>query len=320
MKCKVMGLTCLALLMTASTASAQVIFSDDFDDGMGSTRWSAPITALEDPAIGADSTVDYAFDYSVLGASSAPNSSGGSTIGIAFESNTTDQCPADPNCTDSDEGEGVAVVPLAGLADIPLVGDFSLTADAYLFWNFESGSTEYATFGVHSGGTASPLRFGLDDGDGLAWQFDSDGDSGTDILRYEDPGVGETGLGGYETIPDGSIPGVRTCSPGVDCAGTTPLGPQNQWVEMEIKSEGGIVTLAMNGYVLDTFDNSGGGLAGGTIMIGGSDPFNSVNIDNGGGLSNMQVFDNVVLQVIPEPTSIALLGLAGFGLLGIRRR
>lgn len=320
MKCTTLSLLALAALTMASSASAQLIFSDDFDDGAGATRWSAPIPALEDPGIGFDGSVDYAFDYSVLGAASAPNSSGATTIGIAFESNTTDQCPADPNCEDSDEGEGVAVVPLAGLADIPVGVDFSLTADVYMFWNFESGSTEYATFGVHSGGTASPLRFGIDDGDGLAWQFDSDGDSATDILRYEDPGAGETGLGGYETIPNGSIPGVETCTPGVDCPNTTPLGPQNQWVEMEIKSVGGMVSFSMNGFVLDTFDNTGGGLSGGTIMIGGADAFNSVNIDNGSGLSNLQVFDNVVLEVIPEPASIALLGLASVSLLGLRRR
>ena len=289
----------LALLTVASTASAQVIFSDDFDDGAGATRWSTGIAAQEDPGIAVDSVVHYAFDYSVLGAGPATNSAG-TTIGVAFESNITDQCPTDAACTDSDEGEGVAIVPLAGLADIP-AGDFKLTADVYMYWNFESGSTEYGTIGAFSGGTASPLRFGLDDGDGLAWQFDGDGDSGTDLLRYEDPGAGETGLGGYETIPNGSIPGVETCEPGVDCAGTTPIGPQNQWVEMAITSIGGNVSLSMNGYVMDTFDNTGGGLAGGTIMIGGSDPFNSVNIDNSAGLSNMQVFDNVVLTVVPEP-------------------
>lgn len=315
MKSITLSLICAVALAAASSASAQVVFSEDWDDGNGASRWSAPITALEDPGIGPDSNVDYAFDYSVLGAGSAPNSTGGTTVGVAFESNVTDNCPGDVNCEDSDEGEGVAIIPLAGLADIP-AGDFSFKADAYLYWNFESGSTEYATMGVHSQGTASPLRFNLDNGDGLAWQFDSDGDSGTDILRYENPGSGETGLGGYEDIPDGNIPNVRTCDPGVDCAGNIAIGPQNQWVEMEIRRTGASVSISMNGYVLDSTTSS---LSGGTIIIGGADAFNSVNIDNGAGLSNYQVFDNIELSIIPEPSSILLLCLGGCGLLARRR-
>lgn len=317
MRCKNFVLVCLVAISMTSVASAQEIFSEDWDDGNGGMRWSAPIPALETPALGFDGTVDYAFDYSMLGAASAPNSTGGTTIGAAFETNTTD--------SPGDEGEGVAIVPLAGLADIP-AGDFVLNADVYMFWNGTGGSTEYATLGVHSGGTASPLRFGLDDGDGLAWQFDGDGDSSTDILRYEDPGAGETSIGEYEDIPDGSIPGVVTCDPSSPngpnpCGGSSNVGPVNQWVEMEIESVNGLVSLSMNGFVLDTFDNTGGGLANGTIMIGGSDPFNSVNNDNPGtGLSNYQVFDNVVLTAIPEPTSFVLLGLAGMSLLGMRRR
>ena len=298
-----------------SSASAQVIvFSEDWDDGSGSTRWSAPIVAQEDPGIAFDGNVDYAFDYSTIGAPSAPGSSGGSTIGVAFGTNLTDQCPTDPNCTDSDEGEGVGIVPLAGLADIPVGVDFTLKADAYLYWDFQSGSTEYATIGAFSGGTASPLRFGLDNGDGLAWQVDSDGDSGTDILRYEGPGIAETGLGGYETIPNGSIPGVETCDPGVDCPGTTPLGPQNKWVELAITNVGGMVSFSMNGYVIDTYDNTGGTFSGGTLLIGGSDPFNSVNS------GNLQVFDNVVLDVVPEPATGMLLLLGSIGVVAARRR
>jgi len=311
-----------AIMAMTSVSSAAVVFSEDWDDGAGSTRWSSAINTQEDAGIAFDGSVKYAFDYSTVGAASAPNSVGGTTVGVAFETNTTDQCPtADPRCEDSDEGESVTIIPIGAIANFPAnpASSFKLTADVYMFWNFESGSTEYATFGAYGNGKASPLRFGLNPGDGLSWQFDSDGDSGTDILRYESPGAGETGLGGYETIPNGSIPGVDTCTPGVDCAATTAVGPQNKWVEMSITNESGIVTLAMNGYVLDTFDNTAGGFSGGNIILGGSDPFNSVNIDNGAGLSNMQIFDNIVLSV-PEPSSLLLLGFVGAGLLGIRIR
>ena len=103
-------LGCAAILLcVASLASANVIFSDDFDDGAGQTRWSGPIVALENPLLGWDGTVDYAYDYSGV-AGSAPNS-GGSTIGVAFTSNNTNSV--------GDEGEAVGIIPMASLADIP---------------------------------------------------------------------------------------------------------------------------------------------------------------------------------------------------------
>ena len=306
-----------ALFLSASTSYGQ--FFEDWDDGAGADRWSAPITALEDPGISFDGSVDYAFDYSSIGAPSAPNSTGGTTIGVAMETNITDQCPDDPNCTDADEGEGVGIVPLSALGQIP-DSDFKLTTDAYMFWNFESGSTEYLSIGVFSQGTAVPLRFNLDNGDGLAWQFDGEGGSGTDILRFEGPDGSETGLGGWEDFdcdPDFTFnigePG--TCYPG----NQTP-GPANQWVEVAVESVGGMVTLSVDGLVLDTFDNTAGAFSGGSLMIGQSDPFNSVNPDDALGNSNLVVFDNISLTVVPEP-SAGLLSLVGLlALLAVRRK
>ena len=312
---------CLLALCVASVSQAQ-IFEDNFDDGNAASRWSDPIWAQEDPGIATDGSVDYAFDYSAI-AGPAPRSQG-TTIGIAMETNTTDQCPADPMCEDSDEGEGVGVIPLAGLADIP-AGDFLIKSDVYIFWNGLSGSTEYMSIGAFSGGAAVPLRFGLDDGDGLAWQFDGDGDSGTDILRYEDPGAGETGLGGWEDIPFGSIPGFNTGVPGQDFPGNQFAGPANRWVDVEIESVAGMVSLKVNGYTIDTFDNTGGNFSAGTLMIGQSDPFNSVNVDNADGLSNLVIFDNVCLTTpgeacsVPEPASALLLLIGAIALRGLRR-
>lgn len=311
-----------ALPLMAISASAQ-IFEDNFDDGNASSRWSAPIPAQEDPGIPFDGSVDYAFDYSVIGAPPAPNTTGGTTLGVAMETNTTDQCPDnDPNCTDADEGEAVGIVPLAGLADVP-AGEWRLTADMYIYWNGLPGSTEYGTIGAFSGGTAAPLRFGLDPGDGLAWQFDGDGDSGTDILRFENPAVTsppdtEFGLGGYEDIACNAIPNVNTGTP-MACGfpGNAIVGPANQWVEMEIESIGGAVSVKMNGTTIDKIPLAT--FSGGTILLGQSDPFNSVNIDNANGNSNVVVFDNVVLQV-PEPSCLVMLALAGLALVGIRRR
>lgn len=170
-----------------------------------------------------------------------------------------------------------------------------------------------------SNGTAVPLRFNLDQGDGLAWQFDSDGDSSTDMLRFENPPPLETGLGGYEGLECDSIPNVNvgpddgTCYPG-----NAIVGPANQWVAMEIESIGGIVSVKMNGTTIDSFDNTAPQFSGGTLLIGQSDPFNSVNFDDANGNSNVVVWDNIVLEV-PEPSGLGLL-LVSLIALAARRR
>lgn len=300
---RALALVAICGLATAS-ANAQVLFSEDFNDGSGATRWSAPITTQEDPGIADDSNTDFAFDYSTFGISAAPNGTG--TIGLLQQTNLTDQCPSDPACTDSDEGEATGVVSNFML---PASGNYQVTADLYLFWNGGSGSTEYSSFGVgHDGSPNVPLRFGLNDGDGIAWQVDTDGDSGTDLIKFSDVN-GQTGLGGWEDIPNGTIPGVPT-------GATSPIGIANQWVEMTITVANGQAGFYINGVLIDsqTADLGGG------VLLGQSDPFNSVNPPAPPiGAQNGAIWDNVVVSVIPEPASALMVGLGLVGL-GMRRR
>src|SRR5262245_7848978 len=120
MKSRAMVIALGALALLTRPAAGQLVFSENWDDLNGAARWSAPITVLETPPLGWDGLVDYAFDYSALGAPSAPHSTGGTTIGLRLESNKTD--------SPGDEGESVGVIPLSALAAIP-AGDFSLKVD-----------------------------------------------------------------------------------------------------------------------------------------------------------------------------------------------
>ncbi|MEM9913844.1 MAG: PEP-CTERM sorting domain-containing protein [Planctomycetota bacterium] len=280
------------LAATAGTAATGQIFSETFDDGNAATRWSAPIV---DSELGTfDGEVDYAFDYSTVGIGAAPG--GTTTTGIKFLANLTDDGSVD-------EGESIGVI-ANGLV-LPST-DYSITMDVYAFSDGSSGSTtEYITLGAHTGAVNAPgdnglnddvpFRFGLSQGNGLNYQTTAEGGSATDYFRFEDAdnagGGTETGLGSSE-----------------------PNTFLNEWVTIELSSLAGIVSYVVNGVTVDTFDNTAGTFDGGSILIGLNDAFNSAA---GPGL--FTVIDNVAVTVIPEPASLALLGLGGLAMLGRRR-
>lgn len=251
---------------------------ETFDDGSASIRFSAPIISKDNASTPDDALVNFAFDYSTLGIGPAPNTVGGTTVGIAFGSNLTEQ-PA------SSEGESVGVT-----SSIPLpVGDFVITADLYLYIDQASGSTEEAFLGVYSDGSSVPLYL-EETGSGVQFTINTDGDSSPNAdytLIRGAPTNTHSGLGDWEDIPDGSIPGVPT-------GNSTNVGPFNQWVELELSNTAGQLSFLINGYELATYDNTAGTFSGGSLVLGGGDLFNLANANN------RQIFDNLVVSAEAE--------------------
>lgn len=324
-----------AAIGLASSANAQVVFTEDFDDGGAAGRWSAPFTDSE--AANFDGTVDFAADYGALGIPAAPNS-GGTTTGVLFEANRTDN----PNSS-GDQGESIGTI--ATGFSLP-AGSFKMTMDVYFnVENPNSGTTEYGTFGIYASGPNfpgddgvnddAPFRFGLSNGDGLAWQANGDAGSTFDFLRYEDPGNADAGaqfsLYAYDDLLPGAIPGLPA-----NATGSGAIGPQENWIEVSIERVGKIISFSINGFEIDSIIDQTGVFSSGGIMIGYSDPFNSVGVttlpvatipptpgqgDSIPGFAHFMVIDNIVItDTVPEPATAMLVALGGVSTLVRRRR
>lgn len=298
MRALFLAVTSIAIL----SASVSAQFLETFDDGNASSRWTAPIIEAETGEF--DGNVDFAFDYSTLGVPPAPG--GGDTIGLFMEANLNDD-------TDGDEGEVIGMSPLT---DLLPTGDYVVSMDVYFnVDNNAGGTTEFGLFGVHAAGANNPnnpavnddvpFDFGLSNGDGLSWHLSGEGGASNDIHRFEDADNAElgtqTGLGSYDDIPDGTIPGVPTGT------NTFPkFGPEEQWIDVSIERIDDTISLKMNGQTLDTVNAATSPSEipydGGKILIGYGDVFNSVadpslGLDSLPNHTHFIVFDNVKVDV-----------------------
>ncbi len=291
-------LSALLIAAPVSIASAQ-IFTDTFDDGNAATRWSSPFFSAETGSI--DGLVDYAFDYSTLtgfgGVPAAPGS-GGTTIGLGVAVNNTN----DP----VDEGEAIGVSPL--IPNLP--GDYTVTAEVFIYYGGGAGSSEHAFIGANADGTAAPFTFATA-GAGQFYHIPHNSGLGStsfadDYYRVADGTLTEL-AGSNAAVPDPADLGISF--PGPDGSGFNDDGyAGNQWFTLELTKTGNLLELFIEGVLLDSFDITGGATTG-DIALGGADIFNSAND------TNWIIFDNVV--VVPEPAALMLLSL---GLLAIRRR
>ncbi len=324
----------LAALSLTTDSGAQVVFSEDFDDGAAATRWSAPVVDAENGVF--DGSVDYAFDYGAVGIPAAPGST--STTGIFFEVNTTDQ--------GGDQGEAVGIVPNG--FTVP-DGSFRLSAQAY--FNVErvnEGSTEFGLFGIHTApfndpsdeglNDDLPFDFGISNGSGLSYMASGDSGAFNDFHRFQDVGNANTGTQTGLSSYDNQAAAGAVFDTITDPAGS---GPAGLWIEIAVERVGTTASFIVDGVVIDTLLDADV-YSGGSIMVGYADFFNSVGVttlaagpdptpddpfDNGpfgdeiGGVAHFLVLDNIVVEsIIPEPTS-ALLGLIGVvGFAAQRRR
>jgi hypothetical protein len=325
----------LATLLTTLVAghASAALFSDDFNTAASAANY---VAASNDPT---SSFATFAYDYSVMGIPSAPNS-GGSTIGVKLDANL--EAPG--------TAESLTLHTIASYA-----GSYQVKFDAFInvvgtFPEGGGGSTNYLTAGV--GGDGTSLNRVTSTGVGGWTAVNGDNGNGVDYRLMKDSALQGTDTGQYAAPDNPDVAGdqIRNGEQnpyyhqwgGVDVSnfpvqgannvggfpsqdGTSYLGSFGmEWheVELVVVANGGTggapaMSWFIDGLRIGTLDAGNGTpfAAVGRITLGYSDPSN--NIAENPSLS-FALIDNLEITAIPEPTTLVL--VFSMALMGITRR
>jgi hypothetical protein len=303
---------------------AAIVFEDNFDSGLSSLNWGTNTSSF-------DAFADYAYDYSFIGVPSAPNSNG-TTIGMRFVVNQT-----------AGVFQGISASPF----NQTFTGDFTIRFDLWI--NFigpfpagGNGSTQMASFGWGTSGTTVQWA-----GEKHSVMFAGSSDGGTAqdyraYLRELAPAVGAP------ILPSSGVYAAGTSDPpapdsrnntdpyyavfgGVTApaqqqalygsqSGTTATGTLGMaWHDMLIEKSGDNVSWYVDNLRIATVPIAGATLGGENIFFGMFD-INATSSSDPNDFLNAAIFDNIRVDLVPEPSSVALCGLAMAGLVARRRR
>lgn len=303
----------LGVLGIAAGASAQVLFSDNFDSGTSGANWTVNTS-------GTDAFADFAFNYNTLGIPSAPRS-GGSTTGLRFLVNQS-----------AGVFQGVSASPTAG----NFLGDYQMRFDMWLNFNGPapvggSGSTQVGSFGIGTTGISAQWAGGSTS---VMFAVTTDGNSAQDYRVYTNnvhvlPATGVYAAGttaspdtrnaghpyyaqfGGQTAPANQV----TLFP--QQTGTTGAGTAAwAWHDVQIDKVGDMVTWSIDGLRIATVSTNG--MAGTDVFLGMFDS-NATSSSDPNDFLIAAVYDNLTVTTVPEPSTY-LLGCLGVASLFLFRR
>lgn len=307
----------LTLLGAASLlAQSSFAYTDDFDAGTSASGWSAVLSH-------ADASANFALDYgTVLGIPSAPHSVGGTTIGMGFLANQS-----------AGVQQGISASPIGQ----SFTGNFRIQFDMWLNYNGPvgvvgglpggSGSTQVGSFGWGTSGASaqwaggsSSILFGAtgDGGSSFDYRLYRNNALVTTAANYAAGSLNNTaayytGLFGGEAAPAAQI-GLFPGQTGVTDPGVLGF----KWRDVIVEKIGSTVTWSVDGNLIATADTTGATLSGNNIFFGIFD-INATSSADANDFLITAIYDNIVVTAIPEPTSLALVGLGGL-LFAARRR
>jgi hypothetical protein len=253
------------------TCAAEVtLFADNFDSGTSAAQWSTVSHA-------GDFSADFAFDYSTRGIASAPNSPGGTTLGMHLTVNSTDAVPA---------LDAVNAYVNAMTFD----GDYKLRFDMWLNYNGGAGggagSTQFALVGMGHSGTQSVWANGASS-DGQWFGVTGEGGDNNDYRAYRGNqllSVNDATLAGISGNHTDVYYQTFFPSPTYESQGA----PGKRWVEVEVSYVSGVLEWHINNRLFAIRDEPN--VAAGTIMLGLMDTFTSIASP---ATDTFALFDNV---------------------------
>lgn len=326
-----------AALGMSLAANAQVVYSENFEVDP-SANW----TTNAGPSV---NTVDYSFDYSALGIPAAPG--GGGTRGLKLQANLNPNIPGGltgPPSATSPNGTYPAGGVFGGVTVSPtgqsFAGDYILRFDWWGNYNGPvngggNGTTQVSQFGIGTAGNTTQW-IGAATKESVFFAATLDGGSASDYRAYSSaastsypsgnavyaaPGGAINNTNAYYATP---FPGGATAPAGQLAAfplqtGATAAGVSGfQWNQVEIEKVGDFATWTVNGTLIATIDLTTVTLGGGNILFGHSDTNAGASTDETHPQLLFTLIDNVQV-VIPEPSALALAGIAGIGILRRRR-
>ncbi|QQE12911.1 PEP-CTERM sorting domain-containing protein [Planctomycetota bacterium] len=304
----------LALLTAAatitSTASAAVLFEEGFDSAADANLINVVTGEVE------TMFVDYS-NFNVAHPTEAGTSEN-FKLGVAASGKGTTGMLVRANMTGGATSGLQFYAANAAGEGINFTGTYKMSWDSYAsIPTGTASSTEFLQWGVGRQDTANHNGYGTDSDtwDG-SWGVSS-GDgytlAGGDAHRFA---INGSLIAKQATEGDASQAAFPGGENGYPEAGMY----QNKWTHWEVSVEGEVgyqqITLSANGVkIFDSFDT---GSANGFAYLGYEDYWSSVNSTP---MGQWMIFDNFVITdgaAIPEPASLALLGLGGLAML--RRR
>ncbi len=232
----------------------------------------------------ANNQVTFGYDYSANGIPEAPNTQGGDTAtsGLLMEANL--------------DGSGGSIFHVYPTGQ-NFTGIYQLRFDAWMEFG-TSGTTEYMGGSVGYNGTSPDVG-----GGGVAVFANGDGGSSNDWRSFNDAAY--SGLGNGNAAPYvGFLPATN---------GSAAGSPGFQWVTWEFNMYGGVVDVYIEKPDLSRLlvaSINATSSTDGNIGLYYADYFSSLGSPQAFG-----IVDNVVVSDVPEPASLALLGLGGLAML-----
>lgn len=269
----------LVVAVLAGPASAQVLFTETFDDGNAASRWTT--SASGNP----NSAINYAFDYASAGIPAAPG--GTSTTGLKMEVNTS----------------GSAIGSLMAFPNGQnFSGNHTLAFDVWFNVTGTVATTEFGIFGLNHTSTTAQAPTGATPGvgpspNGIDYAMTGDTGAGRDVRMYVN-GLEVNGTaGGYARNnlliqEEQAAPYNFAYQPFV--TSTSPM-PANQWLRVAVTAYSGTTLFQVNGQTWARRANTTGT---GNIMLGYMDLFASVAPSTIFGL-----YDNVAVSVAGAPAT-----------------